>query len=85
VVRAQCAYLSMSATPIVLDLSAAYAAGAAATVAMASLDPEADIHASADYRRHLAGVLTDRALKSALLAADGAVARSAAKSEAVSP
>ena len=33
--------------------------------AAAALDPESDIHASAAYRRHLAGVLAMRALKSA--------------------
>jgi CO/xanthine dehydrogenase FAD-binding subunit len=32
--------------------------------AAAALDPESDIHASAAYRRHLAGVLAMRALKS---------------------
>jgi CO/xanthine dehydrogenase FAD-binding subunit len=33
--------------------------------AAAALDPESDIHASAAYRRHLAGVLVMGALKSA--------------------
>ncbi|MGH2667628.1 MAG: hypothetical protein ACRDH5_00640 [bacterium] len=30
------------------------------------VDPDSDIHASADYRRHLTGVLTARAIKRAL-------------------
>jgi carbon-monoxide dehydrogenase medium subunit len=34
-------------------------------LAQSSLNPEPDIHASADYRRHLAGVLTVRALREA--------------------
>jgi carbon-monoxide dehydrogenase medium subunit len=41
----------------------------AARLAMARLDPEPDIHATADYRRHLAGVLTERALREALVQA----------------
>jgi carbon-monoxide dehydrogenase medium subunit len=35
---------------------------AAARRASELVEPDADIHASADYRRHLAGVLTERAL-----------------------
>jgi aerobic carbon-monoxide dehydrogenase medium subunit len=38
---------------------------AAARRASELVTPDSDIHASADYRRHLAGVLTERALKRA--------------------
>ena len=38
----------------------------AARIASARLDPEADIHASAEYRREVAGVLTERALRLAV-------------------
>jgi carbon-monoxide dehydrogenase medium subunit len=74
VTSARAAYISVSATPLVLDLTeAAVGAGAddgdawsaAADLARDGTDPEPDIHASADYRRHLAGVLTGRALREA--------------------
>jgi carbon-monoxide dehydrogenase medium subunit len=38
---------------------------AADTAAMKDIDPGSDIHASAEYRRHLAGVLSRRALEKA--------------------
>jgi CO/xanthine dehydrogenase FAD-binding subunit len=38
----------------------------AGRIASARLDPESDIHASAEYRREVAGVLTERALRLAL-------------------
>lgn len=38
----------------------------AGTVVRASLEPEGDIHASPEYRKHVAGVLTCRALREAL-------------------
>jgi aerobic carbon-monoxide dehydrogenase medium subunit len=67
VVSARAAYLSVAATPLVLDLSAAGGdVAAAAELAHAQLEPEADIHASADYRRQLARALTARGLGAAL-------------------
>ncbi len=38
-------------------------ANAAANAAKTSIDPDADIHASKEYRAHLAGVLTERAIR----------------------
>ncbi len=71
---AKAAYLSVAPSPAVLDLTEAVAGGAAdatsfpaaASLARGRLEPEADIHATADYRRQLAGVLTERALVEAL-------------------
>ena len=70
--RARAAYLSVSGTPLVLDLTEACADISAdagpddfaqsGRLAMAQVRPASDIHASAGYRRHLAGVLTERAL-----------------------
>jgi carbon-monoxide dehydrogenase medium subunit len=66
---AKASYLSVSSTPLVLDLtdpirgrSVDADLSAAAELARATVDPEADIHASAQYRRQLVGVLTGRAL-----------------------
>jgi aerobic carbon-monoxide dehydrogenase medium subunit len=72
--RAAAAYLSAGPCPRVVDLTEAVAGAPAdserlpAAVAMARelIHPEGDIHATADYRRHLAGVLTERALLEAL-------------------
>lgn len=69
---ARAAYLSVAATPLVLDLSEAYGAGDVGSVGRfvrANIDPEPDIHATADYRRQLAAVLTGRALAQAHAAA----------------
>jgi len=44
---------------------------AAARAATGLVDPDSDIHASADYRRHLTGVLTARALRRARRVATG--------------
>lgn len=68
--RARAAYISVAPTPLVLDLTEPVRGqrvdaadwAAAADLARERVDPEGDIHATADYRRHLAGVLTRRAL-----------------------
>ena len=73
IVSARAAYVSVSPTPLVLDLTDAVAGrpattadyAAAGRLARSAVSPEADIHASADYRRELAMVLTERALESA--------------------
>jgi carbon-monoxide dehydrogenase medium subunit len=83
---ARAGYLSVAATPVVLDLTEAVHHrplgsddwSAAAALAMARLSPEADIHATAEYRRHLVGVLTERALRAAERRAAGGAARGVA-------
>jgi carbon-monoxide dehydrogenase medium subunit len=54
----------VAATPVVVTASADETAVADA-VKSADLDPPADVHASADYRRHLAAVLAARAVREA--------------------
>lgn len=66
-------YLSVCDTPTVVDVSEVFMDGSfteraahdAAELALGSLEPETDVHASADYRRQLARVLTVRALNEA--------------------
>lgn len=73
VTRARAAYISVGPTPVVLDLTEPVVGRPPATadwagagrLAAASVDPEGDIHATAAYRKHLAGVLTERALRTA--------------------
>ena len=76
VASARAAYISVAPTPLVLDLTEAVTGRAvrdlrdvdwmsAGELAAAQVDPEADIHATAAYRRHLARVLTGRALAEA--------------------
>ncbi|MFA1547569.1 xanthine dehydrogenase family protein subunit M [Actinomadura chokoriensis] len=66
---ARAGYLGVAATPLVLDLTAAAGPDgdwrAAAAHVRGRIDPEPDIHAGAGYRRHLTGVLTERALRAA--------------------
>ena len=65
--------ISVGPTPVVVDVSQAVVgqphdaidAGGAGRLVMAAVDPDPDIHASADYRRHLAGTLTERAVRDA--------------------
>jgi aerobic carbon-monoxide dehydrogenase medium subunit len=75
VAAARAAYLSVGPCPLVLDLTGPLAntvladtgaLRAAAEFARAHVHPQPDMHATADYRRHLAGVLTERALRQAL-------------------
>ncbi|WP_194896720.1 FAD binding domain-containing protein [Catenulispora pinisilvae] len=64
VTSAKAAYIGMGPVPSVVDVTGADFS-AAAEHAAGQLDPEDDIHASAEYRRHLARVLTARSLKAA--------------------
>jgi aerobic carbon-monoxide dehydrogenase medium subunit len=73
VASARAALISVGPVPVPVDLTDAlggqpWDAGdwaAAGRLAAAAVDPEDDIHASAAYRRHLAGVLTARAARAA--------------------
>jgi carbon-monoxide dehydrogenase medium subunit len=66
-------YVSVGLVPEVHDLTEAVAGSpvdaadwaAAGALARTLVDPDTDIHASADYRRLLVGVLTERTLASA--------------------
>jgi carbon-monoxide dehydrogenase medium subunit len=81
IASARAGYLSVSATPLMVDLTDAIAGksfdsdlSGAAEIARAAADPESDIHASADYRRHLVGVLTERTVVDAARSAAGLAA-----------
>jgi carbon-monoxide dehydrogenase medium subunit len=66
-------YLSVCEVPTVVDLTAAFGAGevtddgleAAGEIALDSLEPHDDIHATADYRRQLVRALTRRVVTAA--------------------
>jgi len=78
---ARAGFISVSSTPTVLDLTDAVGGMAAdapadddgwvaaGRLAKDGTDPEADIHATAEYRRQLVGVLTVRAVREAAAAA----------------
>lgn len=74
--RLRCGYLSVADVPLVLELTDAWRCGApdAAAAARDAVDPVTDLHATADYRRHLAGVLTIRAVTQAMSVARGRAA-----------
>ena len=81
VVEARAGYLSVNEVPTVVDLTAALARGLddatlaeAGELALDSLEPGGDIHATAAYRAQLVRVLTARVLRSAH---DDALGRSA--------
>lgn len=69
ITSARAAYISVSPTPLVLDLTDASPDWAAAgRLARERVDPEADIHSTVAYRRQLVEVLTVRALTAAVAA-----------------
>ncbi len=70
--RLRCGYLSVGDTPLVVDVTEAWRSGEqdAAELARAAVDPQSDLHATADYRRHLAGILTIRAAQQAISTAE---------------
>jgi carbon-monoxide dehydrogenase medium subunit len=79
VVAARVALVSMGAGPVLVDVRTAavddgWNDGLVAELVDARTDPEGDIHASADYRRHLSHVLATRALREATARLDGSAA-----------
>jgi carbon-monoxide dehydrogenase medium subunit len=86
ITSARASFVSVTPTPDVLDLSELLAGSAAeegdwakaAEMAREHVDPDADIHASAEYRRMLVGVLTARVLAEAASNATTASAKATA-------
>ncbi|MEU4830867.1 xanthine dehydrogenase family protein subunit M [Streptosporangium sp. NPDC023615] len=73
IASATVAGVSLGPVPVLLDVTDALGGkppdsadwASAARAVREGIDPDADIHATADYRRHLAGVLAERALRDA--------------------
>jgi carbon-monoxide dehydrogenase medium subunit len=66
IASARASYISVGPTPVPVDLTDAVSGStvdwsAAGTLAVSQLEPDDDIHATAEYRAHLVGVLTQRA------------------------
>lgn len=73
VADARAVLIGVGGVPVAVDLTAADGdAEKASELVQEAVEPDADIHATAEYRRHLAGVLTARALRTALARAGGA-------------
>ncbi|MBF8187565.1 FAD binding domain-containing protein [Nonomuraea sp. K274] len=77
IAAARVACVGVGPVPVVVDVGEACAGrapdwGGAARAVQEKTEPEGDIHASAAYRRHLVGVLAERALRNA--AREGAAA-----------
>ncbi len=74
ITQARAAFISVAPTPLVIDLGDVIAGRSRAEVdkgevydfVTARIDPPDDIHATADYRRHIAGVLVCQALEETL-------------------
>nr|WP_281390611.1 hypothetical protein [Sphaerisporangium rubeum] len=79
IAQARAAFVSAGPVPVLLDLTEVCESRPAASVDWPAveravrdrLDPDADIHATAEYRRHLSGVLAARALRAAASVAAG--------------
>lgn len=63
----RCGFLSVTETPLVVDVSEVWARGEGDVIQAVedAIDPQDDIHATAEYRRHIAGVLAVRAIRAA--------------------
>ncbi len=90
IASARASFVSVTPTPDVLDLSDLLAGIApqdcdwanASAMAIAHVDPDTDIHASAEYRRMLVGVLVARVLAEAASNATSSAATASATAPA---